>query len=147
MLLFQDIAVIPMLALVPLLGSASGGAGVLVAGARRSRSAVIVATLGGGRFLARPVFRHIARTRLREIFTAFALLLVLGIALAFEHAGLSMALGAFLAGVLLAESEYRHEIEAAIEPFKGLLLGLFFIAVGMSVDFGCCSRARCSSSG
>src|SRR5205823_983225 len=88
-----------------------------------------------GHFIARPVFRHIARTRLREIFTAFALLLVLGIALLFEKAGLSMALGAFLAGVLLAESEYRHEIEAAIDPFKGLLLGLFFISVGMSVDF------------
>src|SRR3954464_12510246 len=87
------------------------------------------------RFIARPVFRHIARTRLREIFTAFALLLVLGIALLFETAGLSMALGAFLAGVLLAESEYSREIEAAIEPFKGLLLGLFFISVGMSVDF------------
>jgi glutathione-regulated potassium-efflux system ancillary protein KefC len=82
------------------------------------------------------VFRYIARTRLREIFTAFALLLVLVISIAFEHAGMSMALGAFLAGVLLAESEYRHEIEAAVEPFKGLLLGLFFIAVGMSVDFG-----------
>jgi glutathione-regulated potassium-efflux system ancillary protein KefC len=88
-----------------------------------------------GHFIARPVFRHIARTRLREIFTAFALLLVLAFALLFEKAGLSMALGAFLAGVLLAESEYRHEIEAAIEPFKGLLLGLFFMSVGMSVDF------------
>ena len=98
------------------------------------------------------MFRHIARTRLREIFTAFALLLVLGIALGFEIAGLSMALGAFLAGMLLAESEYRHEIEAAVEPFKGLLLGLFFISVGMSVDFGLLlaqplRRARASSSG
>jgi glutathione-regulated potassium-efflux system ancillary protein KefC len=134
-LLFQDIAVIPMLALLPLLGTAAAGAGfswqklVIAVG-------VIVLTLGGGRLLARPVFRYIARTRLREIFTAFALLLVLVISIAFEHAGMSMALGAFLAGVLLAESEYRHEIEAAVEPFKGLLLGLFFIAVGMSVDFG-----------
>ncbi len=132
-LLFQDIAVIPMLALLPLLGS-GGGAAFSWQGLGFAL-AVIVATLVGGHFLARPVFRHIARTRQREIFTAFALLLVLAIALAFEHAGLSMALGAFLAGVLLAESEYRHEIEAAIEPFKGLLLGLFFIAVGMSVDF------------
>ena len=99
---------------------------------RRDRGdAGIAATIS-----SRPVFRHIARTRLREIFTAFALLLVLGIALGFEAAGLSMALGAFLAGVLLAESEYRHEIEAAVEPFKGLLLGLFFISVGMSADFG-----------
>jgi glutathione-regulated potassium-efflux system ancillary protein KefC len=81
------------------------------------------------------VFRHIARTRLREIFTAVALLLVLGISLAYAMTGLSMALGAFLAGVILAESEYRHEIEAAVEPFKGLLLGLFFISVGMGVDF------------
>ena len=134
-LLFQDIAVIPMLAVLPLLGSGQGGAGLSwqkVAFAL----AVIVVTLGGGRLLARPVFRHIARTRLREIFTAFALLLVLVTALAFEHAGMSMALGAFLGGVLLAESEYRHEIEAAVEPFKGLLLGLFFIAVGLSADFG-----------
>src|SRR6185503_12085289 len=133
-LLFQDIAVIPMLAVLPLLGSGQGGAELSwqkVAFAL----AVIIVTLGGGRLLARPVFRHIARTRLREIFTAFALLLVLITALAFEHAGMSMALGAFLGGVLLAESEYRHEIEAAVEPFKGLLLGLFFIAVGLSADF------------
>ncbi|HVJ12048.1 MAG TPA: monovalent cation:proton antiporter-2 (CPA2) family protein, partial [Burkholderiales bacterium] len=134
-LLFQDIAVIPMLAVLPLLGAAQGGAGLSWQKVALAL-AVIVVTLGGGRLLARPVFRHIARTRLREIFTAFALLLVLVIALAFEHAGMSMALGAFLGGVLLAESEYRHEIEAAVEPFKGLLLGLFFIAVGMSADFG-----------
>jgi glutathione-regulated potassium-efflux system ancillary protein KefC len=134
-LLLQDIAVIPMLALLPLLGDGAGAAGFSWEKLGVA-AAVIVLTLGGGRLAARPVFRHIARTRLREIFTAFALLLVLVIALAFEHAGLSMALGAFLGGVLLAESEYRHEIEAAVEPFKGLLLGLFFIAVGMSVDFG-----------
>jgi glutathione-regulated potassium-efflux system ancillary protein KefC len=133
-LLFQDIAVIPMLALLPVLGT--GAAGSTFSWQKLVLAvAVIALTLGGGRLVARPVFRHIARTRLREIFTAFALLLVLVIALAFEHAGLSMALGAFLGGVLLAESEYRHEIEAAVEPFKGLLLGLFFIAVGMSVDF------------
>ncbi|HEX6318667.1 MAG TPA: monovalent cation:proton antiporter-2 (CPA2) family protein [Burkholderiales bacterium] len=134
-LLFQDLAVIPMLALLPLLGAA---------GVSRSFSwheiaypaAAVAATLVLGHYLARPVFRLIARTGLREIFTAFALLLVLGIALGYEQVGLSMALGAFLAGVLLAESEYRHEIEAAVEPFKGLLLGLFFISVGMSVDFG-----------
>jgi len=133
-LLFQDIAVIPMLALLPLLGSGEAGDGFSWHKLGLA-AAVIVLTLGGGRLVARPVFRHIARTRLREIFTAFALLLVLVTALAFEHAGLSMALGAFLGGVLLAESEYRHEIEAAVEPFKGLLLGLFFIAVGMSADF------------
>ena len=134
-LLFQDLAVIPMLALLPLLGNAGGAAGFSWSGLGFALM-VIAVTLIGGHFLARPVFRYIARTRQREVFTAFALLLVLGIALGFEAAGLSMALGAFLAGVLLAESEYRHEIEAAVEPFKGLLLGLFFISVGMSVDFG-----------
>ena len=133
-LLFQDIAVIPMLALLPLLGATAAGAGFSWGGLGFA-GAVIAATLIGGHFLVRPVFRHIARTREREIFTAFALLLVLGIALGFESAGLSMALGTFLAGVLLAESEYRHEIEAAVEPFKGLLLGLFFMSVGMGVDF------------
>jgi glutathione-regulated potassium-efflux system ancillary protein KefC len=134
-LLFQDLAVIPMLALLPLLGTGSSGSHFSWS-TLAVAVGVIVATLVLGHYLARPVFRLIARTRLREIFTAFALLLVLGIALLFEHVGLSMALGAFLAGMLLAESEYRHEIEAAIEPFKGLLLGLFFISVGMSVNFG-----------
>ena len=133
-LLFQDLAVIPMLAALPLLSTEGGWSGLSWQAAGFALAAV-VGTLVLGHFLARPVFRHIARTRLREIFTAFALLLVLGIALLFQAVGLSMALGAFLAGVLLAESEYRHEIEAAIDPFKGLLLGLFFIAVGMSVDF------------
>ncbi len=145
-LLFQDLAVIPMLALLPLLGTvavqsgAQEGLQAVVQSAPAAHGfgfavAVIAATLLGGHYLVRPVFRHIARTRQREIFTAFALLLVIGIAWGFEQAGLSMALGTFLAGVLLAESEYRHEIEAAIEPFKGLLLGLFFISVGMSVNF------------
>ncbi|MBL8385895.1 MAG: cation:proton antiporter [Burkholderiales bacterium] len=133
-LLFQDLAVIPMLALLPLLGSAGGGTGFSWQALGFSL-AMIAATLVGGHFVARRVFRHIARTRQREVFTAFALLLVLGIALGFEHAGMSMALGAFLAGVLLADSEYRHEIEAAVEPFKGLLLGLFFMSVGMGVEF------------
>jgi glutathione-regulated potassium-efflux system ancillary protein KefC len=133
-LLFQDLAVIPMLAVLPLLGTAGGWSGFTWQGLAFAVAAIF-GTLILGHFIARPVFRHIARTRLREIFTAFALLLVLGIALVFETAGLSMALGAFLAGVVLAESEYRHEIQAAIEPFKGLLLGLFFISVGMSVDF------------
>src|SRR5688572_22191917 len=133
-LLFQDIAVIPMLTVLPLLGAAGSSASFSWTGLAFAVG-VIAATMIGGHFLAQPVFRHIARTRQREIFTAFALLLVLGIAWGFESAGLSMALGTFLAGVLLAESEYRHEIEAAVEPFKGLLLGLFFIAVGMGVDF------------
>jgi glutathione-regulated potassium-efflux system ancillary protein KefC len=134
-LLFQDIAVIPMLTLLALMGTTGSATpptwmgGLFAAG-------VIAATLVGGHYLMRPVFRYVARMRQREIFTALALLLVIGIAGAYERAGLSMALGSFLAGVLLAESEYRHEIEAAVEPFKGLLLGLFFVAVGMSVDFG-----------
>lgn len=136
-LLFQDIAVIPMLALLPLLAAApavaAGTGGWLGAGKAVAAIAVVII---GGRFLTRPVFRLIASTGMREVFTAATLLLVIGIALLMQLAGLSMAPGAFLAGVLLAESEYRHELESDIEPFKGLLLGLFFVAVGMSVDFG-----------
>ncbi len=90
----------------------------------------------GGRYLLRPVFRFIASSGVREVFTAATLLLVLGSALFMEALGLSMALGTFIAGVLLAESEYRHELEIAIDPFKGLLLGLFFISVGMALNLG-----------
>ncbi len=136
-LLFQDIAVIPMLALLPLLAGTAmaetGEAGWV--GALKAVAAIAI-VIFGGRFLTRPLFRMIAGTGLREVFTAVALLLVIGIALLMQLAELSMALGTFLAGVLLAESEYRHELESDIEPFKGLLLGLFFTAVGMSVDFG-----------
>ena len=135
-LLFQDIAAIPMIALVPVLGMAvhegSGQGwlgGLKVAG-------VLAGLVVGGRYLITPILRVIAKTDLREIFTAFALLLVISIALLMQWVGMSMALGAFMAGVLLADSEYRHALETDIEPFKGLLLGLFFIAVGMSVDFG-----------
>jgi glutathione-regulated potassium-efflux system ancillary protein KefC len=134
-LLFQDIAAIPMIALVPLLGVSSGQEQtgwsdlLLIV-------AVIAALIIGGRYLLRPALRFIAATDLREIFTAFALLLVIAIALLMHSVGMSMALGTFLAGVLLADSEYRHALETDIEPFKGLLLGLFFISVGMSVDFG-----------
>ncbi|MBK7977818.1 MAG: glutathione-regulated potassium-efflux system protein KefC [Deltaproteobacteria bacterium] len=135
-LLFQDLAAIPLVGLVPLLsddrGSHGGSAGLALAKVVVAVAAVVVA----GRFLTRPVLRAIARTNLREVFTAFALLLVLGIAEVMELAGVSMALGAFLAGALLASSEYRHALETDIEPFKGLLMGLFFIAVGMSIDFG-----------
>jgi glutathione-regulated potassium-efflux system ancillary protein KefC len=134
-LLFQDIAAIPLLAFVPLLGSGSGGdAGSGWTAAAKAVGA-IVAVFVIGRFLTRPILRALARTGLREVFTAFTLLLVLGIALLMAAAGVSMALGAFLAGVLLADSEYRHALETDIQPFKGLLMGLFFIAVGMSVDF------------
>ena len=134
-LLFQDIAAIPMLALIPLLGTGTPSAqtSVWVEGARTL--GVIAAFLLGGRLLLRPLFRWIAGSRTPEIFTAASLLLVVGTAALMQAAGLSMALGAFLAGVLLAESEYRRELETDVEPFKGLLLGLFFIAVGMSVDF------------
>lgn len=145
-LLFQDIAVIPMLALLPLLATgiepSIGGAvdnshrfglsgwqyGIVV-------FAVIAALVAAGHFLVRPLFRFIAQTRLREIFTATALALVIGISMIMEWLGLSAALGAFIAGVVLAESEYRHELEAEIQPFKGLLLGVFFITVGASINF------------
>jgi len=150
-LLSQDIAVIPMLALVPLLalpglvndagGHATGATISLVEGLPGWQVTIItvaaVATvILGGHFLSRPLFRFIATSRLREMFTAATLLLVIGIALLMELVGLSPALGTFLAGVVLANSEFRHELESDIEPFKGLLLGLFFITVGAGIDFG-----------
>jgi glutathione-regulated potassium-efflux system ancillary protein KefC len=135
-LLFQDIAVIPILALISLMSTSSQVADGNTWYAIVKVIAVIAAIIIGGHYLIRPIFRIIAKTRLREIFTAFSLLLVIGIAVMVASVGLSMAMGSFLAGVLLADSEFRHELEAEIEPFKGLLLGLFFIAVGMSVDIG-----------
>ncbi|MBT8129497.1 MAG: glutathione-regulated potassium-efflux system protein KefC [Gammaproteobacteria bacterium] len=137
-LLFQDIAVIPMLAVIPLLGVSSAveaGSGFDWL-ALFEAIGVILLIVVGGRFALRPVLRLVASTELREVFTAFSLLLVIATSLLMQAVGMSMALGAFLAGVLLAESEYRHALESDIEPFKGLLLGLFFIAVGMSIDFG-----------
>jgi len=175
-LLFQDIAVIPMLALIPLLAApellqvgslvlhdsnlslagaeAVGTAEVSAAGAGESHGSgfslvegllgwqvalVNVAAIGiviiGGMYLSRPLFRYIASSGLREVFTAASLLLVIGIALLMTVVGLSPALGTFLAGVVLANSEYRHELESVIEPFKGLLLGLFFITVGAGINF------------
>jgi len=135
--LLQDIAAIPILALVPLLvasgAGAASGSGWL--GAAKALG-VVVAIIFGGRLLLRPALRWIASSRTPEIFTAASLLLVVATAALMHSVGLSMALGAFLAGVLLAESEYRRELETDLEPFKGLLLGLFFIAVGMSIDFG-----------
>ena len=131
-LLFQDIAVIPMLAVLPVLAGGGGGSWLdfawMIGG--------ILALLVGGHFLLRPLFRWVVLSGVRELFNVAALLLVIGIALGMQSLGLSMALGTFLAGVLLAESEYRHELEIAIEPFKGLLLGLFFISVGMAVNLG-----------
>ncbi|HSG33365.1 MAG TPA: monovalent cation:proton antiporter-2 (CPA2) family protein [Sphingomonadaceae bacterium] len=154
-LLFQDIAVIPMLAVIPLLavpelaaGAAAGHAG---AGGHGPESSILeglpawlsgLATLAAiafialaGNFLTRPIFRFIAMAGLRELFTATALLFVVGIALLMTTVGLSPALGTFLAGVVLANSEYRHELESDIDPFKGLLLGLFFITVGAGINF------------
>jgi monovalent cation:proton antiporter-2 (CPA2) family protein len=144
-LLFQDIAVIPMLAIFPLL---AGDAAADAASHSRSlrdnlpgwgQTLVVLGAVAviiiAGRYLIRPLMRIIARTRVRELFTATALLIVVGIAVLMNLVGLSSALGAFLGGVVLANSEYRHELESDIEPFKGLLLGLFFIAVGASIDF------------
>ena len=134
-LLFQDLAVIPMLALIPLLAAKGITSSEVSPGLGALKSlAVVAAVIIGGRLLLRPVFRAIAASRIQEVFTAAALLVVIGTSLLMQLAGLSMSLGAFLAGVLLADSEYRHELEADIEPFKGLLLGLFFIAVGMSAN-------------
>ncbi|MDM0020596.1 glutathione-regulated potassium-efflux system protein KefC [Variovorax saccharolyticus] len=139
-LLFQDVAAIPILALLPLLAVGSGAAPAMTGWDRTLEGlkivAVIAAIVVGGRLALRPLLRWIARSNTPEIFTATSLLLVVAIAALMQFIGLSMALGAFLAGVLLAESEYRRELETDIEPFKGLLLGLFFIAVGMSIDFG-----------
>ena len=144
-LLFQDVAAIPILALLPLLGAAAGAGDEHSAGEVLLEALKIVGVIGaivlGGRLLLRPLLRWIAKSRTPEIFTAASLLLVVGIAYLMVMVGLSMALGAFLAGVLLADSEYRSELEADIEPFKGLLLGLFFIAVGMSIDFGVIMRS------
>ena len=139
-LLFQDVAAIPILALLPLLGAAARVAEPHAPGELLHETLKIVGVVGaivlGGRLLLRPVLRWIAKSKTPEIFTATSLFLVVGIAMLMLSVGLSMALGAFLAGVLLADSEYRRELETDIEPFKGLLLGLFFIAVGMSIDFG-----------
>lgn len=147
-LLFQDIAVIPILALLPLLALSGGGAAEgggeglsLVAHlnawqASLATIAAIAAVVLVGRGLAVPIFRWIARTRLRELFTSAALMMVIGVALIMSLVGLSPALGTFLAGVMLADSEYRHELESDIEPFRGLLLGVFFITVGAGINFG-----------
>ncbi len=136
-LLFQDLAIVPVLALVPLLAAGSkAGVGADPLLSILTAIGAIIAVILGGRLLLRPILQIIARTGVQEIFTAAALLVVIGVALLVSGVGLSMSLGAFLAGVLLADSEFRHELEANIEPFKGLLLGLFFISVGMAIDLG-----------
>jgi len=136
-LLFQDMAVIPMIALLPLL--AGGASGMQLAPALKGLAAILV-VVAASRRVVRPALQAVARWGGREVFTAAALLLVVGAALGMELIGLSPSLGAFLAGVLVADSEFRHELEADIEPFKGLLLGLFFIAVGMSANLGLLGR-------
>jgi len=141
-LLFQDLSVIPLFAFLPLLGQAGAAgapdhsvlAGLPEWGRALAVMGAVTAVIFGGRYLTQPAFRFIAAARLREIFTASALLLVVGVAALMELVGLSPALGAFLAGVVLAESEFRRELETDIEPFRGLLLGLFFITVGAGLD-------------
>ena len=134
-LLFQDLAVIPLLLALSMLAPQNDAQGLDWLAALRAVGLIVVIIVGGTYGL-RPILRYIANTGMREIFIAFALFLIMGVAMLMQYVGLSMGLGAFLAGVLLADSEYRQELELDIEPFKGLLLGLFFIAVGMSVDFG-----------
>ncbi len=139
-LLFQDLAVIPIISLLPLLASASVDAPPDAGDSSTLLRVLVplvavVALIAAGRFIVKPVFRFIAQSRLREVFTAAALLMVVAIALLMNLVGLSPALGAFVAGVVLAENEYRHEIESDLEPFKGLLLGLFFLGVGASINF------------
>ncbi len=140
-LLFQDLAVIPLLALLPLLGTSDTPSTEPTWLAALKGAGVLVGVVLAGRYALRPVFKVVASFHSQELFTATALLLVMGTAALVSAVGLSMALGAFLAGVLLADSEFRHELEADIEPFKGLLLGLFFIAVGMSVNIGLVSTS------
>jgi glutathione-regulated potassium-efflux system ancillary protein KefC len=135
-LLFQDIAAIPLIALVPFIGQVDRAGSQPLWMRIAIAAAAVLGVIVIGRYLTRPVLRLIAKVDVRELFTAFALLLVIGIAELMSLAGLSMGLGAFLAGVLLAGSEFRHALESDIEPFKGLLLGLFFISVGMTIDFG-----------
>lgn len=135
-LLFQDLAVLPVLAVLPLLSPLQSARTGSPWFALVKLIAVIAIVTVGGRLVLRPALRVVARIRVTEVFTAAALLVVIGTALLVNEVGLSMALGAFLAGVVLADSEFRHELEADIEPFKGLLLGLFFIAVGMTANVG-----------
>ena len=137
-LLLQDMAVVPLMLLASILKPANGISPLQSLSYSQALWALLAVAgiVVGGRYLTRPVFRWIAGARIRELSIAFSLLIVVGISYVMVKVGLSMALGAFLAGVILADSEYRHELEANIEPFKGLLLGLFFLAVGMSINLG-----------
>ena len=146
-LLFQDIAFVPFLALAAALGAGHRGVQIgdavslVVAG-----TFAVLVVLAAGRWLLRPLFHEIANSRLRELFTLAVLFVVLASAWVSHMAGLSMALGGFLAGMMLAETEYRHQVESVIRPFRDILLGLFFISVGMLLDFARCGASSCSSS-
>jgi monovalent cation:proton antiporter-2 (CPA2) family protein len=135
-LLLQDLAVVPLLALVPLLAMPELTIGTDIAIALAETLGILFVVIVGGRYLLQPIMHRIARARSRETFTAFTVLLVLASALLTEHLGLSMAMGAFIAGLLIADSPFRHEVIAQIEPFRGLLLGLFFMSMGMALDVG-----------
>ncbi|MGD8533190.1 MAG: monovalent cation:proton antiporter-2 (CPA2) family protein [Gammaproteobacteria bacterium] len=133
-LLLQDLAVVPLLALVPLLATQHLSVGTDLAIALVEAVVILLAVVAGGRYLLQPLLHRVAQSRSKEIFTAVTVLLVLGSALLTEHLGLSMAMGAFIAGLLIADSPFRHEVVAEIEPFRGLLLGLFFMSMGMSLE-------------
>jgi CPA2 family monovalent cation:H+ antiporter-2 len=135
-LLTQDLAVVPLLALLPLLGDERGGVAAALGLAAAKGAAALAVIVAAGRFVLRPMLAAVAATRSSELFTAVTLLLVLGVGWITEAAGVSMALGAFLAGILIAETEYRHQVEGTIEPFRGIFLALFFMIVGMGVDLG-----------
>lgn len=135
-LLLQDLAVVPLLVLVPLLAVEQFAIGADIALALVESVAILLAAIVGGRILLQPLLHRVAATRSKEIFTAVAVLLVLGSALLTEHLGMSMAMGAFIAGLLIADSPFRHEVIAEIDPFRGLLLGLFFMSMGMSLEVG-----------
>jgi len=133
-LLLQDLAVVPLLALVPLLTLQQLSIGTDIVIALIEAVAILLAVVVGGRYLLQPILHRVAHTHSKEIFTAVTVLIVLGSAVLTEHLGLSMAMGAFIAGLLIADSPFRHEVVAEIEPFRGLLLGLFFMSIGMSLE-------------
>lgn len=133
-LLLQDLAVVPLLALVPLLAAQDLTIGADIAFALLEAAVILLLVVVGGRYLLQPILHRVTHARTQEIFTALVVVLVLGSALLTEHFGLSMAMGAFIAGLLIADSPYRHGIAAEIQPFRGLLLGLFFMSMGMSLD-------------
>jgi len=135
-LLLQDLAVVPLLALVPLVAAREFMIGVDITFALLEAAVILLLVVLGGRYFLQPILHRVTRTRSQEIFTALAVLLVLGSALLTEHVGLSMAMGSFMAGLLIADSPYRHQVMAEIQPFRGLLLGLFFMSMGMSAHLG-----------